>query len=66
MRLRFYTTDSSCYWKQCKYCGAFCQLVIDGKPTGRSIVHRGDCAVQELENVMRLLEANGNNRLENY
>lgn len=51
-KIRFYTTDSNNYWKQCKYCGAFCQLVIDNKPTGRSTVHYGDCAVFAYEQLL--------------
>lgn len=51
-KIRFYTTDSNNYWKQCKYCGAFCQLVIDGKPTNRTMNHHGDCAVLAYENLL--------------
>lgn len=56
MKLRFYTTDSNLNWKQCKYCGAFCQLVVDKKPTNNTIIHHGDCAVAELENLIKLVE----------
>lgn len=50
--VRFYTTDSNGYWKQCKYCGAFCQLIIDGVATNRSMVHHGDCAVLAFEDLV--------------
>ncbi len=57
-KIRFYTTDSNNYWKQCKYCGAFCQLVIDGKPTNRTMNHYGDCAVFAYENLLSLQRVN--------
>ena len=54
MKERFYTGSSNGYWKQCKYCGAFCQLRIDGKDTGREMSHHGDCAVLAYESLSNI------------
>lgn len=66
-KIRFYTTDSNNYWKQCKYCGAFCQMVIDNKPTNRIMNHHGDCAVLAYEILLHEIVkgVNGASHMEN-